>query len=61
VFDPVPKLAPRADVVYRVQCKALAAGDVRFQAQASSAVLTEPLVEVRPTHVYADTPVLQAK
>jgi uncharacterized repeat protein (TIGR01451 family) len=61
VFDPVPKLAPRADVVYRVQCKALAAGDVRFQAQASSAVLTEPLVEVRPTHIYADTPVLETK
>jgi hypothetical protein len=44
-----------------LQCKALAAGDVRFRAQASSANLTEPLVEVRPTHVYADTPVLQAK
>jgi uncharacterized repeat protein (TIGR01451 family) len=60
-FDPVPELAPRAEVVYRLQCKALAAGDVRFQAQASSAALAQPLVEVRPTHVYANTPALGAK
>jgi uncharacterized repeat protein (TIGR01451 family) len=60
-FEPLPKLTPRADVTYRVQCKALAAGDVRFQVQASSANLTEPLVEVRPTHIYADTPAAETK
>jgi uncharacterized repeat protein (TIGR01451 family) len=56
VFDPLPQLTPRADVVYHVHVKALAAGDVRFKAQASSSNLVEPLLETRPTRIYADTP-----
>jgi uncharacterized repeat protein (TIGR01451 family) len=54
-FDPLPQLAPRADVVFRVQAKALMPGDARFKAQVSSANLAEPLTEVKVTHVYADT------
>jgi uncharacterized repeat protein (TIGR01451 family) len=56
VFDPLPQLTPRSDVVYHLHVKALTAGDVRFKAQASSANLVEPLVETRPTRIYTDTP-----
>jgi uncharacterized repeat protein (TIGR01451 family) len=61
VFEPLPQLTPKTDVVYHVHVKALAAGDVRFKAQACSANLVEPLLETRPTRIYADTPAGEKK
>ena len=40
VFDPLPKLAPRADVIYRVSVRCVAAGDLRFQARMRADGLT---------------------
>jgi uncharacterized repeat protein (TIGR01451 family) len=60
-FEPLPQLTPQAEVVYHVHVKALAAGDVRFKAQASSTNLVEPLLETRPTRIYTDTPAPAAK
>jgi uncharacterized repeat protein (TIGR01451 family) len=56
VFDPVPKLAPRADAIFRVNVKALQAGDVRFKAQITSTNLVEPVLEMEATRIYADEP-----
>jgi uncharacterized repeat protein (TIGR01451 family) len=56
-FEPLPKLAPKADVAFRVSVKALAAGDMRFKAVLTSTTLVEPVYAVEATRVYADTPV----
>src|SRR4029077_16714094 len=42
VFDELPKLAPRADAIYRVMVKGIAAGDVRFRAQITSTNFVKP-------------------
>lgn len=54
VFESLPKLAPRADAIFRVNVKALAAGDVRFRAQITSANLVEPVMEMESTRIYED-------
>jgi uncharacterized repeat protein (TIGR01451 family) len=54
VFEPLPKLVPRADAIFRVNVKALAAGDVRFKAQITSANLIEPVIEMESTRIYED-------
>jgi hypothetical protein len=54
VFQPLGKLAPRADVVFKVVCKAKLKGDARFKAQLTTTSLVEPVVKVESTRVYAD-------
>jgi uncharacterized repeat protein (TIGR01451 family) len=54
VFEPLPRLAPRGDAVYRINVKAVSAGDVRFKAQLSSANLSEPMVQMESTRIYQD-------
>jgi uncharacterized repeat protein (TIGR01451 family) len=53
-FDPVPKLAPRADVIYRVNVKGTAPGDMRFRASIKADGLTEPVLKEESTKVYGD-------
>jgi uncharacterized repeat protein (TIGR01451 family) len=54
VFDPLAKLAPRADAVFRVNCKAKAPGDLRFKARIKADSLDEPVNKEESTRVYAD-------
>lgn len=54
VFDPLPKLAPRADAIYRINVKGISAGDVRFKAQITSTNLMEPVMETEATRIYDD-------
>src|SRR5207245_2322800 len=54
VFDELPKLAPRADAIYRVMVKGIAAGDVRFRAQITSTNLVKPVMEMESTRIYED-------
>lgn len=54
VFDPLPKLAPRADVIYRVNVCGVASGDVRFRARIKADDLTEPVLKEESTKVYGD-------
>jgi uncharacterized repeat protein (TIGR01451 family) len=56
LFDPVPKLAPRGDIVFQVRVKALAPGDLRFRAQVTSTNLIEPVIQARAMRVYSDKP-----
>lgn len=54
VFDAIPKLAPRADAIIRVNVKAVAPGSVRFKTQLTSTNLIEPVVENEATRIYDD-------
>jgi uncharacterized repeat protein (TIGR01451 family) len=54
VFEPLPSLAPKADVIYRITVKAQSAGDVRFKAQITSTNLVEPVIEMESTRIYDD-------
>jgi hypothetical protein len=56
IFEPVEKLAPRADAVFKVTCKAQYAGTVRFKIQVTSANLVEPVTKEEPTRIYSDAP-----
>jgi uncharacterized repeat protein (TIGR01451 family) len=56
VFEPLPKLAPRADAIFRVNVKALQPGDVRFKTQITSTNLVEPVIEMEATRIYSDAP-----
>jgi uncharacterized repeat protein (TIGR01451 family) len=53
-FDSLPKLAPRADVLYRVKVRGLAAGDLRFRARITADGLTDPVLKEESTKVYGD-------
>jgi uncharacterized repeat protein (TIGR01451 family) len=55
-FEPIARLAPRADAIFRINVKALDAGTVRFKIQVSSATLTEPVIKEEATRIYADAP-----
>jgi uncharacterized repeat protein (TIGR01451 family) len=55
-FDPLPKLAPRADAIFRVNVKGIQPGDVRFKVQVTSTNLQEPVIEMEATRIYADAP-----
>jgi uncharacterized repeat protein (TIGR01451 family) len=54
VFEPLPKLAPRADVIYRVVVKGVAPGDMRFRARIRADGLSEPVLREESTKVYGD-------
>jgi len=54
VFTPIPKLAPKADAVYRIMVKATAVADVRFRARLASDSLAEPVIGEEGTKVYSD-------
>jgi uncharacterized repeat protein (TIGR01451 family) len=54
IFQPLGRLAPKADVVYRITVTAVQKGDARFKASLTSAGLVEPVVKVEPTKVYAE-------
>lgn len=53
-FEPLPKLAPRADAIFRIFVKATAPANVRFRTQLNSTNLQEPVVEQEATRIYQD-------
>jgi uncharacterized repeat protein (TIGR01451 family) len=56
IFDPLPKLTPRADALFRITVKGLAPGDVRFKIEVTSANLIEPVIRMESTRIYSDAP-----
>jgi uncharacterized repeat protein (TIGR01451 family) len=54
VFEALPKLAPRADAIYRVKVRGLEPGDMRFQARMKADGLTVPVLKEESTKVYGD-------
>jgi hypothetical protein len=56
VFDPIEKLAPRADAIFRINVKALEPGTVRFKIQVTSTNLVDPVIKMEATRIYSDAP-----
>jgi uncharacterized repeat protein (TIGR01451 family) len=54
VFEPLPKLAAKADVLYKVKVRATKAGDWRFRAWLSSDHMPKAVYEDESTQVYSD-------
>jgi uncharacterized repeat protein (TIGR01451 family) len=54
IFEPLPRLAPRADAVYRVSARPRAAGDLRFKARIKADSLAEPVNKEESTKVFGD-------
>jgi uncharacterized repeat protein (TIGR01451 family) len=54
IFEPLPKLAPRADAIYRVNVRGIAPGDLRFRARIKADGLTVPVLKEESTKVYGD-------
>ena len=54
VFEPLPKLAPKADVFFRVQVKGNAAADVRFQTKIRADSMKDPVLREQSMRVYSD-------
>jgi uncharacterized repeat protein (TIGR01451 family) len=53
-FEPLPRLAPRADAIYRVNVRGIAPGDLRFRASITADGLTAPVLKEESTKVYGD-------
>jgi uncharacterized repeat protein (TIGR01451 family) len=56
IFEPVSSLGPREEALFKIHVRALRAGTVRFKIQVTSASVTEPVVKMEATRIYADTP-----
>lgn len=53
-FEPLPKLAPRADAIYRIKVRTTKPGDLRIEATATADTLKSPVKELESTKVYSD-------
>ena len=51
-FLPLPRLAPKAKVEYRVEIKGVKAGDLRFHVELNSDQMSSPVMETESTHAY---------
>jgi Domain of unknown function DUF11 len=54
IFEPLPRLAPKADVIYRVQARGVAPGDIRFRTRIKADGLKEPMLREESTRIYSD-------
>jgi uncharacterized repeat protein (TIGR01451 family) len=54
VFDPLPRLAPKADIIYRVTVRGTAAGDVRFRTRVRADGMPEAVLREESTRFYND-------
>jgi uncharacterized membrane protein len=53
-FEPLPRLAPKADTTYRIKVRGEEAGDQRFRVQLQSDEMDSPVTKEESTRVYAD-------
>jgi uncharacterized repeat protein (TIGR01451 family) len=60
VYEPIERLAPRADAIFRINVKALEPGTVRFKIQMTSTNLVEPVIKMEATRIYSDAPETKA-
>jgi uncharacterized repeat protein (TIGR01451 family) len=56
VFEPIERLSPRADAIFRINVKAMEQGTVRFKIQMTSTNLVEPVIKMEATRIYSDAP-----
>jgi uncharacterized repeat protein (TIGR01451 family) len=56
VFDPLPKLATKADVVFRMKVRGVQPGDYRFKVQMTCDQLQQPVCKEESSRVYKGGP-----
>jgi uncharacterized repeat protein (TIGR01451 family) len=56
VFEPLTKLAVKADAVYRVKVRGMQPGDYRFRVQMTCDQLRQPVMKEEASRVYKDGP-----
>src|SRR5262249_18372652 len=54
IFETLPRLAPKADVIYRVQARGVAPGDIRFRTRIKADGLRGPMQREDSTRIYSD-------
>ena len=54
VFEPLARLAPQADAVYKIHVKGVSPGDKRIQIKLVSDDVSQPVLKEESTHVYSD-------
>ncbi|HLA84435.1 MAG TPA: hypothetical protein VJL29_06550, partial [Thermoguttaceae bacterium] len=54
VFDPLARLAPKADVTYRIRVQGRQPGDQRLRVQLTAAELQSPVTKEESTNVFSD-------
>jgi uncharacterized repeat protein (TIGR01451 family) len=54
IFETLPKLAPRATAIFRVNARPTAPGDVRFKVRVKADSLSEPVNKEESTKVFGD-------
>src|SRR5262249_18595134 len=52
LFDPLPRLATKADVVYRIKVRGVQPGDYRFRGQMTCDQFKAPVVKEESSRVY---------
>lgn len=53
-FEPIEKLAPKADVTYRIKVRGTKPGDCRFRCEVTTDQLSKPVLKEESTTVYGD-------
>ena len=53
-FEPLPRLSPKGDTVFRIRAQALRPGDARVKVQLMADELRQPVTKEESTRVYAD-------
>ncbi len=56
VFEKMPRLAPRAEEIFRVQVKGVAPGDIRFRTRIRADGLKDPVQREESMRIYSDEP-----
>jgi len=54
LFEPLPRLAPKADALYKIRVQGIGAGDQRIRVQLLSDEIRTPVTKEESTRVYAD-------
>jgi uncharacterized repeat protein (TIGR01451 family) len=54
LFEPLPRLAPKADTTYRLRVQAIQAGDVRLRVELLTDEISTPVLKEESTRIYAD-------
>ena len=54
VFDPIPSLGVKGEVIYRVRVKGLVPGDHRFRVQLTCDQLRTPVIKEESTRFYKE-------
>jgi uncharacterized repeat protein (TIGR01451 family) len=56
LFEPIARMAPRGEAIFKIKAKAVTPGEARFKAQVTSTDLAEPVIKMEATRVYSDQP-----